>query len=226
MALGPEPMIRDPWALPRRRMVERLKKQGIAHPRVLAAMSVVPRERFLAEGLRGRAYEDERLPIGEGQTMSLPWTVARMSELLEAPAGTRVLEIGAGSGYQAAVLGKMDLIVFAVERFASLARAASQTLKELGYLAVTVKHFDGTYGWSAQAPFAGILVSAAAPQIPAALLEQLRDGGRLVLPLVRGEEQRLVVITKRGQKVSEEDHGPASFVPLVGRFGFPRTDGG
>lgn len=218
-------MIRDPGRLPRGRMVERLRAQGIKDERVLTAMGVVPREKFVPEGLQGRAYEDERLPIGEGQTISLPWTVARMSELLQAPPGTRVLEVGAGSGYQAAVLAKMGLIVFAVERFASLARTAAKTLRTLNYLSATVKHFDGTYGWAALAPYSGILVSAAAPEVPSALVQQLRDGARLVLPLVQGEEQRLIVVTRKANGTTQHDCGPASFVPLVGRFGFPKSNG-
>ncbi|MCU0232304.1 MAG: protein-L-isoaspartate(D-aspartate) O-methyltransferase [Acidobacteria bacterium] len=191
-------------AVRRARMVARLRAQGIADPRVLAAMAVVPRESFVPEALRGRAYEDERLPIGEGQTMSLPWTVARMCELLGAGPGSKLLEIGSGSGYHAAVLAAMGSIVFSVERHATLAREAATRLRNLGYLSVTVKHFDGSYGWGAQAPFAGILVTAAAPEIPSALVGQLEPGGRLVLPLARdpeGKEQRLVVVSSGSEPV-------------------------
>lgn len=214
-------------AVRRARMVERLRRQGIADPRVLDAIAGIPREQFVPEALRGRAYEDERLPIGEGQTMSLPWTVARMCELLDAPAGGKVLEVGAGSGYHAAVLAAMGLVVFAVERHAALARAAAERLHRLGFLSATIKHFDGSYGWAAQAPYDGIVVTAAAPEVPAALVAQLRPGRRLVIPLARGEgrEQRLVVVTVDGGKFVEQDHGEASFVPLVGRYGFPRGNG-
>lgn len=215
-------------AVRRARMVDRLRSQGIADRRVLEAMAAVPREAFVPEALRGRAYEDERLPIGEGQTMSLPWTVARMCELLDAAPGSKVLEIGSGSGYHAAVLAAMGLIVFSVERHAALAREAAARLRSLGYLSATVKHFDGSYGWAAQAPYAGILVTAAAPEIPSALVGQLAPGGRLVLPLARdpeGKEQRLVVVTVDSGQLVEQDHGEASFVPLIGRFGYPRRSG-
>jgi len=212
----------DATAGARRRMVERLRQQGIKDERVLAAMNAVPRELFVPPALRVKAYQESRLPIGEGQTISQPWTVARQSELLAVPPGKRVLEIGTGSGYQAAVLGAMGLIIFSVERHASLARSADALLRSLGYLSVTVKHFDGTYGWAAQAPYDGILVTAAAPEVPDALVRQLRDGGRLVLPLARGAEQRLVVVVRFRHGFREEDHGPASFVPLIGRFGYSK----
>lgn len=205
----------------RRRMVERLRQQGIADPLVLDAMGRVPREQFVPEALRGRCYDDGRLPIGEGQTISQPWTVARMSELLAVRSADRVLEIGTGSGYQAAVLGAMGLIVFTVERHASLARQAGELLRRLGMMSVTVKHFDGTYGWAAQAPYRGIIVTAAAPAVPAALITQLADGGRLVIPVARGAEHRLVVVVKgEGGVLREEDHGAAQFVPLIGKFGY------
>jgi len=208
-------------------MIERLRRQGISDPRVLDAMGRIPREQFVPEALRGRAYEDERLPIGEGQTMSLPWTVARMCELLEAPTGGKVLEIGAGSGYHAAVLAAMGLVVFAIERHATLARSAAERLRRLGFLSATVKHFDGSYGWAAHAPYDGILVTAAAPEIPAALVAQLGPGKRLVLPLARaeGKDQRLIVVSVDAGQIVERDHGVASFVPLVGRFGFPGRSG-
>ncbi len=207
---------------PRRQMVARLRQQGIRDERVLEAMLRVPRELFLQEGLRGQAYADARLPIGHGQTMSQPWTVARLAELLAAPQGTRVLEIGAGSGYQAAVLVEMGLIVFTVERHAGLARSASTRLRELGYLGATVKHFDGTYGWAAMAPYHGIIVTAAGPEVPPALVRQLAPEGRLVLPRAAADgSQRLVVVRRElDESLAEEDHGPASFVPLIGRYGY------
>lgn len=213
---------RDPYLTPRRRMVERLAQQGIASPRVLDAMTTVPRELFVPVALRGRAYDEGRLPIGEGQTISAPWTVARMSELVAAgaPAGAKVLEIGTGSGYQAAVLGAMGLIVYSVERHAPLAREAAERLRTLGYLSVSVNHFDGTYGWAAWAPYRVVLVTAAAPDVPAPLLKQMEEGGRLVLPLARGKEHRLTVVTRHGDGLRAEDHGAADFVPLVGKFGY------
>ena len=201
-------------------MVQRLAHQGIADLRVLAAMGRVPRERFVPAGLEGRAYDDTRLPIGDGQTMSQPWTVARLAELLQVEEGGKVLEIGSGSGYQAAVLAEMGIRVFSLERHARLARRSAELLAQLGFLRATVKHFDGTYGWAAMAPYDGVLVTAGGPQIPKALIEQLKHGGRLVLPLARGSEQRLVSVVRTDVGVREEDHGPASFVPLIGRFGY------
>jgi len=212
----------------RDRMVADLRAAGIRDERVLLAMARVPRERFVPESFRGRAYRAQRIPLGLGQTMSMPWTVARLAELLEAPPGSRVLEIGTGSGYQAAVLAEMGLRVFSLERHARLAREAARRLRELGYLGVTVKHFDGTFGWAAEAPWAGIVSTAAGPRIPRTLVDQLAPGGRLVLPVELAEGgQRLRVVTRLpGGGTREEDAGPASFVPLVGRYGWQRGPGG
>ncbi|RMG44820.1 MAG: protein-L-isoaspartate(D-aspartate) O-methyltransferase [Acidobacteria bacterium] len=206
-------------------MVARLRRQGLRDPRVLAALAAVPRERFVPEALASRAYEDARLPIGEGQTISHPWTVGRLAELLQVSAGDKVLEVGTGSGYQAAVLAAMGLRVFSLERRPALARSAAARLRELGFLGVTVKNFDGTYGWAAEAPFDGIVVTAGGPEVPPALLRQLRDGARLVMPIARDGRQRLLVVTRQGKRFVEEDHGPASFVPLIGRFGYPTPPG-
>ncbi|MDQ7086735.1 MAG: protein-L-isoaspartate(D-aspartate) O-methyltransferase [Acidobacteriota bacterium] len=213
----------------RREMTERLARQGIADPRVLGALGRVPRHLFVDPALAGQAYEDVRLPLGLGQTISQPWTVARLAELVQAPEGSRVLEIGAGSGYQAAVLAEMGLIVFTVERHAELARTAAARLRELGYLRATVKHFDGSYGWAAMGPYRAVVVTAAAPEVPDTLLRQLETGGRLVLPLARDgeDEQRLVVVRKLpGEAFEQEDHGAASFVPLIGRYGYGRDPKG
>jgi protein-L-isoaspartate(D-aspartate) O-methyltransferase len=202
-------------------MIQRLRTQGIRDEAVLGAMERVPRERFVPDAVRLRAYEEGRLPIGLGQTISQPWTVARMTELLQPRPGMRVLEIGTGSGYQAAVLGELGAIVYSVERHATLARRSAAMLRELGYLSVTVKHFDGTYGWAAEAPYGGIIATAAGPEIPQPLVNQLGEGGRLVLPIAREDgTQRLVVIERRGDQVHQTDHGPASFVPLIGRYGY------
>jgi protein-L-isoaspartate(D-aspartate) O-methyltransferase len=203
-------------------MVERLKAQGIRDERVLAAMLVVPRERFLSPALRGQAYDDARLPIGQGQTMSQPWTVARLAELVDVEPGGKVLEIGAGSGYQAAVLAEMGLRVYSVERHAELARTAAKRVRELGYLSVTIKQFDGSYGWGAMAPYDGIVVTAVAPETPQPLLRQLAPGARLVLPRAGDDGgQRLVVVTREaGDRFVERDEGAASFVPLIGRYGY------
>lgn len=206
-----------------RRMVERLRNAGVCSEDVLLAMLHVPREAFLPEAVRSRAYEDVRLPIGLGQTISLPWTVARMSELVGPVRGKRVLEIGTGSGYQAAVLAELGAIVFTVERHADLARRASEVLRRLGYLNVTVKHFDGTYGWAAEAPYEAILAAAVGPEIPRPLVQQLADGGRLVLPVAHEREQRLIRVVRSEAQESVEDCGPASFVPLIGRFGYDES---
>jgi protein-L-isoaspartate(D-aspartate) O-methyltransferase len=204
----------------RARLVARLREQGIGDEAVLAAMGRAPREAFVPELLRPRAYDDVRLPIGLGQTISQPWTVARMSELAAVGPHERVLEIGTGSGYQAAVLAELGAIVFSVERHGELARRSAAALRAEGYLSVTVKHFDGTYGWAAEAPYRAILTTAAGPGIPRPLVDQLAEGGRLVLPVARGDEQRLVVVRREGDDAVEEDCGPASFVPLIGRYGY------
>lgn len=206
----------------RQQMLQRLRAQGIRDERVLSAMGEVPREQFVSPALRGQAYDDARLPIGQGQTISAPWTVARLCELLQVEPGAKVLEIGAGSGYQAAVLGQMGLRVYSVERHAELARASARLVRELGYLSVTIKQFDGTYGWAAMAPYDGIVVTAVAPDVPPALVRQLAPGARLVLPLgARDGDQRLVVVTADARgRATQEDHGPASFVPLIGRYGY------
>lgn len=204
---------------PRDAMIERLRRQGIRSEAVLAAMSRVRREEFVPEGLRPEAYRDRSLPIGEKQTISNPVVVARMSELLEVRAGDRVLEIGTGSGYQTAVLAELELQVYSIERIASLARSAAERLRGLGYLNVHVKHFDGTWGWGEWAPYRGILVAASAPGAPPpAYLEQLGEGGRLVIPVERAGGQVLTVYTKRGGSVVSSEHGAVRFVPLVGRF--------
>ncbi len=209
-------------------MVERLRDQGIADERVLAAMGRVERHRFVPEAMISKAYSDHRLPIGQGQTISQPWTVARLAELLEVESGCRVLEIGSGCGYQAAVLVEMGLIVYTVERHAELARSAAERLRVLGYLGASVSHFDGTYGWAAMAPYKGIVVTAAGPTIPPALVRQLAPGARLVLPKAISEDQQRLVVVTRGEdgKPVETDHGPASFVPLIGRFGYPEAPNG
>jgi protein-L-isoaspartate(D-aspartate) O-methyltransferase len=207
-------------------MVDRLRAHGIRDPRVLSAMLAVPRERFVSAALRGQAYDDARLPIGQGQTISQPWTVARLSELVQVRPGGKVLEIGAGSGYQAAVLAEMGLRVYSVERHAELARSAAKLVRELGYLSVTIKQFDGTYGWGAMAPYDGIIVTAVAPETPQPLLRQLAPGARLVLPRAGQEgKQRLIVVTREaGDRFVERDEGAASFVPLIGRYGYEESE--
>ncbi len=204
----------------RKLLVEYLRELGIADQRVLAAVAAVPREAFVPATFRHQAYDDYPLEIGEGQTISQPSVVARITELAEVGERDRVLEIGAGSGYQAAILARLARFVFTVERLPRLAEGARARLAELGYRNVSVQVMDGTVGWRAQAPFNAIVVSAAAPAIPRALVEQLTDGGRLVIPIGELRRQELVRVIRRGDGTEETRHGPATFVPLVGREGF------
>jgi protein-L-isoaspartate(D-aspartate) O-methyltransferase len=204
-------------------MVEQLEARGIRHPGVLRAVGAVPRERFVEEALREEAYGDAALPIGEQQTISQPWIVARMCELAGAEGGGRALEIGTGSGYHAAVLAQLYDQVYSVERLAALSRRARETVRDLGLENIHFKIFDGSYGWSEFAPYRAILVTAASPEVPAPLFEQLEEGGRLVLPLGTAgeEEQTLVRVVKLAGRPVREEHGECRFVPLVGRFGWP-----
>ena len=209
-------------AVPVRRkvLIAYLREIGVSDERVLAAFAAVPREIFVPAAFRHQAYEDYPLEIGEGQTISQPSVVARITELADVGSRDRVLEIGAGSGYQAAVLAHLARFVFALERLPRLAEAARARLSELGYANVSVQVMDGSLGWRVQAPFDAIIVSAAAPSIPKALTEQLTDGGRLVIPIGERRRQQLVRVVRRGDRFDESGHGPATFVPLVGLEGF------
>jgi len=204
-------------------MVEgQLRARGIADERVLEAMLAIPREAFLDEAQRRMAYADEALPIDAGQTISQPYIVARMTELLGVVPGDRVLEIGTGSGYQAAVLAAMGCRVVTIERHAPLAEAAGERLRELGLdELVEIRIGDGSLGARDGAPWRGILVTAAAPSVPNALREQLdRHGGRLVVPVGRRMHQELIVVTRQGDEWHEASDGPVAFVPLIGEGGF------
>ena len=209
-------------AVPARRqvLVDYLRGAGVKDERVLAAFARVPRETFVPRKLYQRAYEDFALEIGEGQTISQPSVVARISELAEVADRDRVLEIGTGSGYQAAILCELARFVFTVERLPRLAETARSRLAQLGYRNVSVQVMDGSLGWRAQAPFDAIVVSAAAPAVPAALTDQLAEGGRLVIPVGSLRRQELVRVTRRGETFEETRHGATSFVPLVGRDAF------
>lgn len=203
-------------------MVERLRDHyRIRDPRVLDVMREVPRHFFVPEALQSRAYGDHALPIDANQTISQPYIVARMSELLELDDRSRVLEIGAGSGYQTAVLSRLAAQIYAIERIGDLAREAQARIRALGIYNATVKCFDGTLGWSAHAPYDAILVAAGGPDVPEPLKAQLKIGGRLVLPVgaVR-ESQRLVRVTRTEEGYETEDHGACAFVPLIGRYGW------
>ena len=214
------------FRIPRERMVERLRAHyRIADERVLEAMRRVPRHLFVPEALQGNAYGDHALPIDANQTISQPYIVARMTELLELDDRSRVLEIGAGSGYQTAVLAALGAQVYAIERIPDLARAAQARIRSLGIYNATVKCFDGTLGWSAHAPYDGILVAAGGPDLPLPLMEQLAVGGRMVLPVGQSREsQRLVRVVRTEQGYEQEDHGACAFVPLIGRFGWPASE--
>lgn len=209
----------------RLQMVERqLRKRGVADTKVLAAMARVPRHRFVGEASRWAAYEDEPLPIGSGQTISQPYMVARMTELSHVDRESRVLEVGTGSGYQAAVLAEMAGCVWSIERHPELAERARAILAELGYSNVHVVVGDGSLGLPAEAPFDGIVVTAAAPEVPAALLEQLADGGRLVIPVGGSFSQRLRVVRRQGLDYAETDVLGCRFVPLIGAQANPSRE--
>jgi protein-L-isoaspartate(D-aspartate) O-methyltransferase len=205
----------------RKRMVERqLLPRGIHDPLVLKAMEKIPREAFVPDDLRESAYGDNPLPIGEGQTISQPYIVALMTEALELKGPEKVLEIGTGSGYQAAVLAEIVQEVYSVERVTSLTEKAKQVLEKLGYRNVHFKVFNGTLGWPEHAPYDAVIVTAGAPEIPAPLVEQLKEGGRLVIPVGDSLSQDLFKIRKKGGRTTTEDLGPVRFVNLVGEYGW------
>jgi len=202
-------------------MIEKqLQRRGIREPRVLSAMRAVPRHMFVPEEFADHAYEDRPLPIGEGQTISQPYIVASMTEALELTGRERVLEIGTGCGYQTAVLSLLDVEVYAIERYAQLAEPAKARLAHLGYSNVHVHVCDGTLGWPEAAPFDAILVGAAAPRVPRTLVDQLAQGGRMVLPVGQEETQTLLRIRRTEEGISTERLYPCRFVPLVGCHGW------
>jgi protein-L-isoaspartate(D-aspartate) O-methyltransferase len=211
------------YRIPRDRMIERLRDHyGIRDPKVLEAMRTVPRHYFVTDALRGRSYDDNALPIDFNQTISQPFIVARMTELLELDKKTsRVLEIGAGSGYQTAVLAQLASQVYSIERIGELARQAQGRIRDLGIYNATVKAFDGTLGWNAYGPYDAILVAAGGPRIPEPLIAQLKTGGRLVIPIGETREsQKLIRVIKTEGGHTIEEHGPCQFVPLIGHHGW------
>jgi protein-L-isoaspartate(D-aspartate) O-methyltransferase len=211
----------DEFAYRRKQMVEAVRREGVEDERVLEAMAEIPRHLFVPEAYRNQAYsESVSINIGQGQTISQPRIVALMTEAALIGPEDKVLEIGTGSGYQAAVLARLCRFLFTVERIPSLARTAKRRLDELGVENVSVKVMDGTLGWSAQAPFDAILVTAAAPKPPEPLLAQLTDGGRLVVPVGPLDSQVLWVARKQGGQTRVDELRDACFVPLIGRHGW------
>ena len=209
----------DEAALARAReamVVSQIAARGVRDPKTLAALREVPRHLFVPRESRAQAYDDHPLPIGHGQTISQPYIVAFMTEAVGLRGGETVLEIGTGSGYQAAVLAGIAARVYTIEIVAPLAEASAALLKSLGYANVSVRAGDGYQGWPEAAPFDAILVTAAAPRIPEPLKQQLKDGGRLVVP-VGDEWQELVVVTRRGERFEERRVLPVRFVPMTGK---------
>ncbi|HTH51764.1 MAG TPA: protein-L-isoaspartate(D-aspartate) O-methyltransferase [Pyrinomonadaceae bacterium] len=217
-----KPAITDQMTMQRLRMIERLRDHyKITDERVLDAMLRLPRHAFVPEAIRSQAYNDNALPISSGQTISQPFIVARMTELLGLTGPEKVLEIGAGSGYQTAVLALLARKVFAIERLPHLADEAKQRVMELGLRNVTLKADDGTNGWDAYMPYDAILVAAGGPEIPDPLVHQLTVGGRLVVPV--GTDQRsqsLIRVIRTEKGWTQENFGPVAFVPLIGKHGW------
>jgi protein-L-isoaspartate(D-aspartate) O-methyltransferase len=215
----------DPSAAERRAMIEtQIRKRGVSSPRVLEALASVPRHKFVPEKFREFAYADKPLPIGEGQTISQPYMVAAMTDALELAGSERVLEIGTGSGYQAAVLSLLAREVLSVENHTTLALAAQERLTALGYANVHVHNGDGSAGLPDAAPYDAILVTAGAPEIPQALASQLREGGRIVIPVGDTENQKLMQGMLEYGKLKSRALFDCRFVPLVGRYGWRQCD--
>jgi protein-L-isoaspartate(D-aspartate) O-methyltransferase len=205
----------------RKKMVEnQIKRRGIIDKRVLAAMEEIPRHEFVEEGLKGVAYQDGPLPIGMDQTISQPYIVALMSELLDVSEEHKVLEVGTGSGYQAAVISRFAMSVVTVERIPELYKKAKKTLRKLGYNNITVVLADGSIGYREYAPYNRIIVTAASPSVPDELIEQLTDPGKIVIPVGGMFTQQLVVLKKEAGKVIKTDSIGVRFVPLKGRKGW------
>lgn len=213
MAGTVEPELRGP----RRRLVEQLQEQGIRDLAVLKAIDETPRHLFVPQAVRHRAYEDSALPIGNGQTISQPSIHARYLELLHLTGTEKVLEIGTGSGYQTVLLSHLAAQVFSIERVAPLLESARAIIQQVGARNISLLLGDGTLGWRQYAPYDAILVSAAAPDVPQAYVEQLAEGGRLLIPLGDREEQILYLMVKRGDRLDRTEIAPVRFVPLVGK---------
>jgi protein-L-isoaspartate(D-aspartate) O-methyltransferase len=212
------------YRLSREEMVlTQIERRGIHDERVLMAMRKVKRHHFVEAAFRDRAYDDTPLPIDEGQTISQPYVVARMTGLLDIQPSDKVLEIGTGSGYQAAVLAELCHKVYSIERHVNLLQKARQALDEQGYANVVLKQGDGTIGWAEFAPFDKIMITAAAPKFPKTLFNQLRDGGLMVFPMGEKRTQDLVLVRRDGEEAMMKEVGQVAFVPLVGREGWPNS---
>ncbi len=209
-----------PYRYQREKMVRELEGKGIRDRRVLDAMLELPRHSFVKSHMQNQAYGDFALPIGSSQTISQPWVVARMTELLEVGPEHSVLEVGTGSGYQTAILARLARRVYSLERVPELARRAIRRIRELGLENVKIQIFDGTIGWSEVGPFDRILVTAGAPRVPRPLVDQLAPGGLLVVPEGGREAQRLVTYRKLARGVGRSEGEAVAFVPLVGRHGW------
>ncbi len=213
-------MVKD-YSKARKKMVEsQLITRGISDRRLILAMSKIPRENFIADSLKQRAYDDNPLPIGDGQTISQPYMVALMTELLELKGNEKVLELGTGCGYQTAILAQMASQVFSMERIKNLAWKAEKLLSEIGLQNVLVRVADGTLGWPEQAPYDAIIVTAGSPDIPDALVDQLADKGRMVIPVGDEHTQELYLVRKRFGRTKKKKHGGCRFVKLIGRDGW------
>lgn len=215
----------DEFSGQRKRLIATLQKQGITDDRVLAAIAAVPRERFVPNHLRAKAYDNVALPIGEGQTISQPYIVAIMSQLLRLSGNEKVLEVGTGSGYQSAILSRLCRTVVSVERLPSLSQTAAVQLRELGCENVELHTGDGTLGWQPSAPYDAILVTAGAPEVPSPLYNQLRLDGRLVIPVGDEESQELQLIEKCPDGPQVSDAGGCRFVKLIGDAGWEVDNG-
>ena len=205
----------------RRRLIEALQAAGIRDIAVIRAFDLVPRHLFVPTGVRHRAYEDSALPIGNAQTISQPSIHATYLQELALTGRERVLEVGTGSGYQTVLLSHLADQVFSIERIGALIEPARDAIRQCGARNISLLQGDGTLGWSAYAPYDAILVSAAAPKIPAPLFEQLAEGGRMLIPIGGRDEQTLYVIAKRGGAAESRSIGPVRFVPLIGLHGWP-----
>ncbi len=203
----------------RKKMISRLKHLGIKDNHVLEAMGKIPREKFLSPGLEFQAYDEKALPIGFGQTISHPFTVAKMTEELQIKPGEKVLEIGTGSGYQAAILCEMGVILFTIEKVAELAKSARKKLDSLGYSFI-VRNGDGSVGLTAYAPYSAIIVTAGVSSAPQELIDQLDENGRLIIPVGNQKEQILTLYKKENNEITEQTFDKLHFVPLIGKKGW------